>query len=74
MKQKRAVVQEIEGDWSNRMIVGFLVRNQNRYAVPGITSMPVGQQISSRRHVRQVQLNVEPNVAVLDSRISLTCF
>lgn len=34
MKQKRAVVQEIEGDWSNRMIVGFLVRNQNRYAVP----------------------------------------
>jgi hypothetical protein len=33
--------------------------------------MAVGQQISSRRYIRQVQLNVEPSVAVVDSRISL---
>jgi len=35
--------------------------------------MAIGQQISSRRYIRQVQLNVESNVAVVDSRISLSC-
>ena len=49
------------------------VGNHNRYDVPGLASMAIGQQISSRRHFQQVQLNVESNVAVVDSRISLTC-
>ena len=35
--------------------------------------MAIGQQISSRRHIRQVQLNVESNVAVVDGRCSLSC-
>ncbi len=33
--------------------------------------MAEGQQILAGRHIRQVQLNVKPYVAVVDSRISL---
>ena len=52
------------------LICEFL--DHNWYAVPGLTSMAVGQQISSRRHIRHIQLNVEPHVTVVDSRISLS--
>jgi hypothetical protein len=49
------------------------VRNHNWYGVPRLTSMAKGQQISSRRHLGQVELNVEPNIAVVETRISLSC-
>jgi hypothetical protein len=55
----------------NALICGG--RNHNWYGVPGLASMAIGQQISSRSHIRQVQLNVESNVAVVDSRIPLSC-
>jgi hypothetical protein len=44
-------------------------RNQHGYVVPGLTGMAVGQQISSRRHIRQIELNIESNVAVVKTSL-----
>lgn len=48
------------------------IGDHKRYVVPGLAIMAVGQQIPSRRHIRQVEFNLKSNVAVADISISLS--